>query len=173
MSINLKRKGVRNVHYKKIGAIAVMTITLFASCLSVSAEEIEPAGYHVYEVQEDQASDNWYGIARGDILQAAVSKITKGSAAKYASCSGTTFAHQECDRVFVRVYLDQSDNGSSGWWTVNYWTDITYNNSTATARSGEYEITRDKYYSVQGSHSVTQGDTVEMTTTCTDALYFD
>ena len=173
MSINLKRKGVRNVHYKKIGAIAVMTITLFASCLSVSAEEIEPAGYHVYEVQEDQASDNWYGIARGDILQAAVSKITKGSAAKYASCSGTTFAHQECDRVFVRVYLDQSDNGTNGWWTVNYWTGETHGSSMAHVSTADYQITRDKYYRVKGSHSVTESDITEVTTTCTNALYFD
>ena len=150
-----------------------MTMTLLGSCLVVQAEELEPAGYHVYDVQENEASDTWYGISRGSYLQAGISKIKVGSSPQYAICSGTTFAHRPCDRVYVRIYLDQSDNGSSGWWTVNYWTDITYNNSTATARSGEYEITRDKYYSVQGSHSVTQGDTVEMTTTCTDALYFD
>lgn len=161
------------MHCKKIGAIAVMAITLSASCLSVSAEEIEPAGYHVYEVQEDQASDNWYGVARGDFLQAAVSKITKGSAAKYASCSGTTFAHQECDRVFVRVYLDQSNNGTDGWWTVNYWTGENHNSSMAHVSVADYEITRGKYYSAQGSHSVTEGDVTEVTTTCTNALYFD
>lgn len=161
------------MHCKKIGAIAVMAITLSASCLSVSAEEIEPAGYHVYDVQEDQASDNWYGVARGDFLQAAVSKITKGSAAKYASCSGTTFAHQECDRVFVRVYLDQSNNGTDGWWTVNYWTGENHNSSMAHVSVADYEITRGKYYSAQGSHSVTEGDVTEVTTTCTNALYFD
>ena len=161
------------MHCKKIGAIAVMAITLSASCLSVSAEEIEPAGYHVYDVQEDQASDNWYGVARGDFLQAAVSKITKGSAAKYASCSGTTFAHQECDRVFVRVYLDQSNNGTNGWWTVNYWTGEDHNTSMVHASVADYEITRDNYYRAQGSHSVTEGETTEVTTTCTNALYFD
>ena len=161
------------MHCRKIGAIAVMAITLFGSCLSVSAEEIEPAGYHVYDIQEDQASDSWYGVARGDFLQAAVSKVTKGSAAKYATCSGTTFAHQDCDRVFVRIYLDQSDNGTDGWWTVNYWTGENYNSSMAHVSVADYEITRDKYYSVKGSHSVTEGGTTEVTTTCTNALYFD
>lgn len=161
------------MHCRKFGAMAIMVIALFGSCMSVSAEEIEPAGYHVYDIQEDQASDNWYGVARGDYLQAAVSKITKGSAAKYSTCSGTTFAHQDCDRVFVRIYLDQSDNGKDGWWTVNYWTGESHNSSMAHTSVSNYEITRDKYYSVKGSHSVTEGETTEVTTTCTDALYFD
>lgn len=158
---------------RKIAVVFMMSMALMGSCLNVSAEEIKPAGYHVYEIQDDQVSDTWYGIARGDYLQGAIAKLTKGSAAKYAICSGTTLAHRPCDRVYTRIYLDQSDNGSSGWWTVNYWTAITYDNSTSNAKSGEYEITRDQYYSVQGVHSVTEGDIVETTTTCTNALYFD
>lgn len=158
---------------KRLGLIIIIGTAMFGSCLSVSAEEIKPAGYHVYDVGEDQASDTWYGIARGTYLQAAVTKIKKGSAAKYASCSGTTFAHRACDRVYVRVYLDQSDNGTDGWWTVNYWTGINYDNSTAYVSTVDYEITRGKYYSVQGAHSVTEGDAIETTTTCTNALYFD
>ena len=159
--------------YKKVAITAIMCVTFFASGLSVSAEDIEPAGFHVYDVQEDQASDNWYGISRGTYLRAAVAKIVKGSAAKYASCSGTTFAHQDCDRVFVRIYLDQSDNGTDGWWTVNYWTGENHNSSMAHVSVADYEITRDKYYSVKGSHSVTESGTTEVTTSCTNALYFD
>lgn len=159
--------------YKKIAITAVMFASFLGSCLSVSAEETEPAGYHVYDIQEDQASDNWYGISRGTYLRAAVAKIVKGSAAKYATCSGTTFAHQDCDRVFVRIYLDQSDNGSNGWWTVNYWTGENHNSSMAHVSMADYQITRDNYYRVKGSHSVTEGETTEVTTTCTDALYFD
>lgn len=158
---------------RKVGAVVIMGMTLLGSCLSVSAEEVEPAGYHVYDIQEDQVSDSWYGIARGTYLQAAVTKIKKGSAAKYASCSGTTFAHRASDRVYVRIYLDQSNNGTDGWWTVNYWTGINYDNSTAYVSSVDYEITRDQYYRVKGAHSVTEGETVETTTTCTNALYFD
>ena len=159
--------------YKKIVITVVMCASFLGSCLTVSAEETEPAGYHVYDIQEDQASDIWYGISRGTYLRAAVAKIVKGSAAKYATCSGTTFAHQDCDRVFVRIYLDQSDNGSDGWWTVNYWTGENNNSSMAHVSVADYEITRDKYYSVKGSHSVTEDGTTEVTTTCTNALYFD
>ena len=159
--------------WKQIGIVAGMSVLLFGSSLCVSAEEIEPAGYHIYEVNEDQVSDTWYGIARGDYLQGAGAKLKIGSAPKYAICSGTTLAHRACDRVYTRIYLDQSDNGQDGWWTVNYWTATTYNNSTSTATCGEYEVTRDKYYRVKGSHSVTEGDIVEATTTCTNAIYFD
>ena len=159
--------------YKKIGAIIMLCTMFLGSSLNVLAEEIEPAGYHVYDVQEDQATDTWYGIARGTYLRAAVAKIKEGSAAKYVSCSGTTFAHQDCDRVFVRIYLDQSANGTTGWWTVNYWTGETNGSSMAHVSVVDYEITRDKYYRVQGAHSVTEGETTEVTTTCTDALYFD
>ena len=159
--------------YKKIVITVVMCASFLGSCLTVSAEETEPAGYHVYNIQEDQASDNQYGISRGTYLRAAVAKIVKGSAAKYATCSGTTFAHQDCDRVFVRIYLDQSDNGSDGWWTVNYWTGENHNSSMAHVSVADYQITRDKYYRVKGSHSVTEGETTEVTTTCTNALYFD
>lgn len=159
--------------FKKIGVLIAISTMLFGSCLSVSAEEIKPAGYHIYDMDEEQASDTWYGISRGTYLQAGIAKITKGSAAKYVSCSGTTFAHQSCDRVFVRIYLDQSNNGTDGWWTVNYWTGENFNNSVARVSVADYEITRDKYYSVKGSHSVTEGETTEVTTTCTNALYFD
>lgn len=161
------------MNWRKVGAVLGMSAALFGSCLVASAEEIEPAGYHVYDVQEDQVSDAWYGISRGNYLRAASSKLVKGSAAKYATCSGTTFAHKASERVYVRIYLDQSNNGTSGWWTVNYWTDIAYNNSTAHVSVADYEVTRDKYYRVKGSHSVIEGDDLEATATCTDALYFD
>lgn len=161
------------MHQKKVGALIGISLILMSSCLSVSAEEEHPAGYHVYEVQDNQATDTWYGIARGDYLQGAISKIRAGSASKYVTCSGTTLAHRACDRVYVRTYLDQSNNGVDGWWTVNYWTGENFNNSTAHVSVADYEITRDKYYRVQGAHSVTEGETTEVTTTCTDALYFD
>ena len=112
------------MNLRKIMAIFVVSMTLGGTCLNVSAEEIEPAGYHVYEVQEEEVTDTWYGIARGDYLQGAIAKLTKGSAAKYAVCSGTTLAHRPCDRVYTRIYLDQSSNGTSGWWTKLHETSI-------------------------------------------------
>lgn len=147
-------------------------ILFFGSSIPVYAEEAEPAGYHVYDIQEEEVSDTWYGIARGAYLRAGISKLTHGDTG-YAICSGTTFAHRSSDRVYVRIYLDKSDNGTSGWGTLNYWTGEAKNNSVATTQSGPYKITRDKYYSVTGAHSVTQDGKTESTTTCTNALYFD
>ena len=37
---------------KKIGALIAISTMLFGTCLSVSAEEIQPAGYHIYEVKK-------------------------------------------------------------------------------------------------------------------------
>lgn len=153
-------------------ALALAGILLFGSSIPVCAEEVEPAGYHVYDVQNDEVSDSWYGIARGDYLRAGVSKLTHGNAG-YAVCSGTTFAHRDSDRVYVRIYLDKSDNGTNGWGTLDYWTGEVFGKTFATTQSGQYKITRGKYYRVTGVHSVTQGTKTETTGTCTDALYFD
>ena len=46
--------------------LAGITILTVGISTPVSAEEYEPAGYHVYDVQEEEATDTWYGVARGD-----------------------------------------------------------------------------------------------------------
>ena len=158
--------------WKAKSIFALVGLMSFGSSLTAFAEAEEPAGYHVYETQEDEASDTWYGIARGDYLQAAVAKLTHGKTG-YAICSGITYAHRDSEELYVRIYLDQSDNGKNGWGTIDYWTGRAYNAGFATVSSGSYKITRDKYYSVKGVHSVFEGNIFETTTTCTDALYFD
>ncbi len=158
--------------WKRLGAFALTGTMLAGSSFSVRAEEITPAGYHVYDVQENEVTDIWYGIARGNFLNSGIAKLLKDTEPGYAICSGTTTAHVDCDRVYVRIYLDQSDTGRDGWGTIDYWTDIEYDGSLATVCSDSYPITRGKYYSVKGSHSVIKDDTVEATVTCTDALHF-
>lgn len=150
-----------------LAGISILTIGISTP---VSAEEYEPAGYHVYDVQEEESTDTWYGIARGDYLRAGIAKVKKGSKSGYAMASGSTLAHRACDRLYVRVYLDESENGTDGWWTLNYWTADAYDNSVVTVSSGDYKITKGDYYSVKGIHSVFQDDIVESTMTCTDAI---
>lgn len=72
-----------------LAGIGILTVGISTP---VFAEEYEPAGYHVYDVQEEEATDTWYGIARGDYLQAGISKVKKGSKSGYAVASGTTFS---------------------------------------------------------------------------------
>ncbi len=157
--------------WKRKGAFLLAGMLLLGGSLTVCAEEEEtPAGYHVYDVQEGEASDTWYGIARGAYLQSGISKVKQGSAG-HALASGTTFAQYiDCDRVFVRIYLDKSSSGTGGWGTLDYWTDITYDDAVATTQSGSYKITSNKYYRVRGTHSVTEGSTTETTSTCTNAI---
>lgn len=163
---------------KSLAAMVLASSLLFGSAVSVCAQETETeasetAGYHVYEVEEGQASDTWYAAARGTYLQAGIAKLSEGKSSSYALCSGTTFAQRVCDRVYVRVYLDESATGTGKWSTLNYWTGITYNDSYATVASDDYKITKGKYYRATGSHSAKQGDVVESTYTCTNALLFD
>lgn len=148
--------------------ISILTMSIG---VSVSAEEIEPAGYHVYDVQEEAATDTWYGIARGDYLQAGIGKVKQGTSSGYVVASGSTLAHRACDELYVRVYLDESDNGTDNWGTLDYWTGTDYNTSVVSVVSGQYKATKAKYYRVKGVHSVFQDDVVETTGTCTNAIY--
>ena len=153
-----------------LAGVSILTVGM---SVPVSAEEIEPAGYHVYDVQEDEATDTWYGIVRGDYLQAGIAKVKKGNASGYAYGSGATLAHRDCDHLYVRIYLDESKSGTDSWGTLNYWTGDAYNESMVTVVSGQYKVTKGDYYRVRGVHSVFQDDVVETTGTCTDAIPID
>ena len=76
-----------------------------------------------------------------------------------------SYTHLDVYKRQVRVYLDESENGTDGWWTLNYWTANAYNNSVATVSSGDYKITKGDYYRATGVHSVFQDDIVETTGT--------
>ncbi|MFG6330901.1 MAG: hypothetical protein K1W28_03570 [Lachnospiraceae bacterium] len=159
-------------NWRCCGALVLSGLLLSGSALTVWAEEVTPPGYHIYDVQETEVSDAWYAISRSDYLLAGITKLTQGDKG-YALCSGYTMAQFECDRVYLGIYLDQSDDGENGWHTIDYWTTEVENASVATTESGPYKITRDKYYSVTGVHSVTEDGFTETTMTCTDALFFD
>lgn len=157
--------------WKTGSAIILAVMMLLGSSFAVCAEETEPAGYHVYDVQENEVTDSWYGIARGAYLRAGITKLSEEDSS-HVRCSGNTLAHTSYDRVYVRVYLDQSDTGTGGWTTLDYWTGEEFDASTAHASSGPYKITKGKYYRARGVHSVTQDGYTETTDTCTDALKF-
>lgn len=156
--------------WKRAGALLLAGTMVLGSGLTASAEEVNPMGYHVYETSETEVADNWYGVARGSYLEAGMAKLTEVDST-HVNCSGMTFARMDCDRVYVRVYLDESDTAKAGsWGTIDYWTGETFGGSLATAESGAYKITQGKYYRAKGAHSVTQDDYTEATDTCTDAL---
>lgn len=159
---------------RSAGTLLLMGTLMMGTGFAACAEEvIEPAGYHVYENTEDSVSDTWYGIARGTYLRAGTSSLTKQDST-HALCTGTTTAHSTCNRVYVRIYLDESATGKSGsWGTVDYWTGTATNATVATVSSGSYKVTKNQYYRVTGAHSATKGTTTESTTSCTNSLKFD
>lgn len=158
---------------RSAGTLLLMGTLMMGTGFAACAEEVvEPAGYHVYEENEDNVSDTWYGIARGTYLKSGTCSLTKKDST-HALCSGSTDAHIRADRVYVRVYLDQSSTGKSGsWGTIDYWTGTATNASVATASSGSYKVTANKYYRATGAHSVTEGTTTEATDSTTSALLF-
>lgn len=159
---------------RSAGTLLLMGTLMMGTGFAACAEEVvEPAGYHVYEETEDSATDTWYGIARGTYLKSGTSSITEKDST-HALCTGNTTAHSKCDRVYVRVYLDQSATGKSGsWGTVDYWTGTENNATFATVSSGSYKVTKNQYYRATGSHSVTKGTTTESTDSTTSALLFN
>ena len=160
---------------RSAGTLLLMGTLMMGTGFAACAEEevVEPAGYHVYEDTEDSVSDTWYGIARGTYLKSGTSSISKKDST-HALCSGNTMAHSKCDRVYVRIYLDQSSTGKSGsWGTIDYWTGTATNASVATASSGSYKVTKNQYYRVTGAHSVTENGYTEATDTTTNSLKFD
>ena len=158
---------------RSAGTLLLMGTLMMGTGFAACAEEVvEPAGYHVYENTDDSATDTWYGIARGTYLKAGVSSITKKDST-HALCTGSTTAHSKCDRVYVRIYLDQSATEKSGsWGTIDYWTGTAANATVAKASSGSYKVTKNQYYRVTGAHSATKGTTTEATDSCTDAILF-
>lgn len=159
---------------RSAGTLLLMGTLMMGTGLSVCAEEVvEPAGYHVYENTDDSATDTWYGIARGTYLKAGTSTITKEDST-HALGTGKTLTHSKCDRVYVRIYLDQSATATSGsWGTIDYWTGTAKNATVATVSSGSYKVTKNQYYRVTGAHSATKGTTTEATDSTTSALLFN
>lgn len=156
---------------RSAGTLLLMGTLMMGTGFAACAEEVvEPAGYHVYENTDDYASDTWYGIARGTYLKSGTCSLTKKDST-HVIAAGSTTAHSKCNRVYVRIYLDQSDTGKAGTWgTLDYWTGTATNASVATASSGSYKVTTNKYYRVTGTHSATKGTVTESTTSCTDAM---
>ena len=159
---------------RSAGTLLLMGTLMMGTGFAACAEEVvEPAGYHVYENTDDYASDTWYGIARGTYLKAGTSTITKEDST-HALGTGKTLTHSKCDRVYVRIYLDQSATATSGsWGTVDYWTGTAKNATVATVSSGSYKVTKNQYYRVTGAHSATKGTTTESTNSITSALLFN
>ncbi len=168
-----KKGGVEAKIMKK--ASTVIICFLIVTCLwndqtlTSQAEEIVVPGYHEYVTTENEAIDNWYGIARGTYLQSGTSGIVDAGKAK-VNVSGTTNAHSICDKVKVAVYLDESDDGGKSFGTIGSYYFEKQNTSTCHGSKADISVTSGWWYCVRGVHTVTEGSTTETTSTQTKAM---
>ena len=137
--------------------------------LTSKAEEITVPGYHEYVTTENEAIDNWYGIAKGTYLQSGTSGIVDAGKGK-VNVSGTTNAHYACDKVKVGIYLDESDNGGSSFGTIGVYHYEEQNTTSCYGSKSNISVTSGWWYCVRGVHSVTEGSKTETTNTHTASI---
>ena len=133
------------------------------------AEEITPPGYHIYTTTEDEVIDTWYGIARGTYLANGMSGLVEAGKGK-VNVSGTTNAHSVCDTVKVGVYLDESENGRTGYGTIGSYYYSESNTSSCYGSKSNISVTSGWWYMVRGVHTVVEGSTTETTSTQTSGM---
>ena len=140
-----------------------------SQALTGRAEEISPPGYHVYTTTEDEVIDTWYGIARGTYLESGIVGLVEAGKGK-VNVSGTTNAHSVCDKVKVGVYLDESENGTTGYGTVGSYYYEAKNALSCHGSEYKVSVTSGWWYMVRGVHTVIEGSTIETTSTQTYAM---
>ena len=156
-------------------AITVAICFLMVACLwniqtlTSQAEEVVVPGYHKYVTTENEAIDNWYGIAKGTYLQSGTSGIVDAGKGK-VNVSGTTNAHYACDKVKVGIYLDESDNGGSSFGTIGVYHYEEQNTTSCYGSKSNISVTSGWWYCVRGVHSVTEGSKTETTNTHTASI---
>lgn len=148
----------------------LLGICIWNSQMLISqAEEITPPGYHIYTTTEDEVIDTWYGIARGAYLESGTVGLVDAGKGK-VNVSGTTNAHSVCDKVKAAVYLDESENGRSGYGTIGIYHYEAKNASYCHGSEYHVSVTSDWWYMVRGVHTVVEGSTIETTDTQTYAM---
>ncbi len=137
--------------------------------LTSQAEETTPPGYHVYTATENEVIDTWYGIARGTYLQSGTVGLVEAGKGK-VNVSGTTNAHSVCDKVKAAVYLDESENGTTGYGTIGSYYYEAKNALSCHGSEYKVSVTSGWWYMVRGVHTVIEGSTIETTDTQTSGM---
>ena len=153
-----------------IGMCLLLGVHIWSSqVLTGHAEEITPPGYHVYTTTEDEVIDTWYGIAKGTYLESGTVGLVEAGKGK-VNVSGATDAHSVCDKVKVGVYLDESENGRTGYGTIGSYYYSESNTSSCYGSKSNISVTSGWWYMVRGVHTVIEGSTTETTSTQTSGM---
>lgn len=112
------------------------------------------------------AEDTSYSLLRGNNLNygnASISRLSSNEVVIY----GLTQCHQECDELWLKLFLEQKNNGS--YSTYDYWEFYDTNNTSLEAELTVI-VPSGHYYRVRGYHAAKDG-TKEATSTLTSGIW--
>ena len=157
----------------KKSTVAMLALSLFlvVSSVSASAAGLEDLGKEVdgsILTNEESAEDIWQNIARGNILDQGIAKITNiGN--RTVNIYGATLAYVTCDKLTLKLTLQQYDGG----W-VNYATrEASVTNASSMSRSYNVKVAGGYYYRVKAACVAQKGSTYESQGPITNGIWIE
>ena len=156
---------------KSIVAMLVLSVFLTVSSISVSADGLEDLGKEVdgsILTNEESAEAIWQNVARGSLLDKGIAKITNiGN--RTVNIYGATLAYKTCDKLIVKLTLQQYDGG----W-VNYGTyGDTATNAASMSRSYNVKVAGGYYYRVKAACVAQKSGNSESQVPITNGIWID
>ena len=164
----------RGLHLKSVirklkkSVVAMLALSLFLT-VSASADGLEDLGKEVdgsILTNEESAEAIWQNVARGSLLNQGIGKISDiGN--RTVNIYGATLAHRTCDKLIVKLTLQQYDGG----W-VNYATyGDTATNAASMSRSYNVKVKGGYYYRVKAACVAMKGSTSESQGPITNGIW--
>ena len=149
----------------KISILVGTLSTILASVVPVQASSIMEMLTDT-ETAGDYAEDTSYSLLRGNNLNYGnvnISRLSSNEIAIY----GVTQCHKECDELWLKLFLEQKDNGS--YYTYDNW-EFYDTNDTSLSAELTVIVPSGHYYRVRGYHAAKDGSK-EATTTLTSGIW--
>lgn len=156
---------------KSLAAMLVLSLFLTVSSISASASGLEDLGKEVdgsILTNEESAEAIWQNVARGSILNQGIAQISNiGN--RTVNIYGATLAHQTCNKLIVKLTLQQYDGG----W-VNYGTyGDTATNAASMSRSYNVKVAGGHYYRVKAACIAKKNGSSESQVPITNGIWID
>lgn len=159
---------------KSAVTMLALSFMLVATSVTASADSLEDLGKTVdgsVLTTNESSEAVEKTLTRGNILDQGIARISnKGN--RVVNIYGATLAYVTCDKLIVRMYLQQYKNGA---W-VNYgdspYGDTVYNASSL-SRSYNVSVAGGYYYRVKAGCVAQKGSTTESQNPVTDGIWID
>lgn len=154
---------------KSVVAMLALSLFLVVSSVSASADGLEDLGKEVdgsILINEESAEAIWQNVARGSLLDQGIAQISNlGN--RTVNIYGATLAYKTCDKLIVKLILQQYDGG----W-VNYGTyGDTATNASSMSRSYNVKVAGGHYYRVKGGCVAMKGNSSESQAPTTNGIW--